>query len=114
MNASQRRQRAQIGAYTVHSRYDSRKLTAPARKAFLDRFEVAVDPERELSPAERNRRAAAARSAYFRQLAMKSAQKRRTSQPTRTERGPGALPASERTRVSTHSEQTIQTTAATE
>ncbi len=51
--------------------------TAPARDAFLAKFEDQVDPRRELSPQERARRAAHARKAYFAGLALKSAQARR-------------------------------------
>ena len=45
----------------------------PGRKAFLDRFEKQVDPDGELLPAERARRAEHARKAYFARLAFKSA-----------------------------------------
>ena len=34
-----------LGAYTVHSRYDSRELIRPAREAFWSKFERDVDPE---------------------------------------------------------------------
>lgn len=46
--------------------------TAPARAAFLARFEDQVDPERRLSPTERARRAEAARKAYMAGLALRS------------------------------------------
>ncbi len=65
-----------IGAYTLHAAYDSREITAPARQAFLAKFEAQVDPERLLPEAERKRRAEAARKAYFARLALKSAQAR--------------------------------------
>lgn len=45
-----------LGAYTVHSRYDVRELTAPARAAFLDRFYREVDPDGTLPQRERARR----------------------------------------------------------
>ena len=51
--------------------------TAPARKAFIERFERQVDPERVLPEAERQRRAESARKAYYAQLALKSAKARR-------------------------------------
>ncbi|WP_299442236.1 hypothetical protein [uncultured Phycicoccus sp.] len=51
--------------------------TAPARGAFLARFEDQVDPDRQLSDDERARRATNARKAYFANLARKSAQHRR-------------------------------------
>lgn len=68
--------RGRIGAYLVHSRHDSRQLTAPARAAFLRRFEVEVDPDGMLPADERHRRAGMARKAYFARLALKSARER--------------------------------------
>jgi len=41
------------------------------------RFEREVDPERALSPEERQKRAKAAKSAYFSRLSLKSLQARR-------------------------------------
>lgn len=69
--------RAQIAAHTLHSKVDSTEHTAPARKAFLERFEREVDPDGNLPPAERRRRAEHARKAYFKRLAFKSAKARR-------------------------------------
>ena len=69
--------RGRIGAHTVHSRYDSRELTAPARAAFLAGFEQQVDPERALPEAERQRRAEHARKAHFTRMALASARARR-------------------------------------
>lgn len=43
----------------------------------MDRFEREVDPEGRLSVEERQRRATAARKAYFTRLALRSAQARR-------------------------------------
>ena len=77
MTPGERTLRARMAAYVLHSRYDSRELTAPARRAFNDRFEKEVDPDGNLPPAERQRRAEAARKAYFTRLALKSAQARR-------------------------------------
>lgn len=68
--------RARIGAYTLHSRYDSRELTRPAREAFLTSFERQVDPEGTLDPAERAKRAENAKRAHFTRLALRSAQSR--------------------------------------
>ena len=56
---------------------DPSARTANARRAFLDRFERQVDPEGELPPDERARRADHARKAYFAGLALKSARARR-------------------------------------
>jgi hypothetical protein len=70
--------RARIAAHSLHAGVaDPSAHTAPARKAFLDRFEREVDPDGVLPPAERARRADHARKAYFTRLALKSAQARR-------------------------------------
>lgn len=66
-----------LGAYVLHSRYDSRELIRPAREAFLSKFEREVDPDGLLDPVERARRADMARKAYFTRLAMASAKARR-------------------------------------
>jgi hypothetical protein len=66
-----------LGAYTLHATHDPRVTTAPARAAFLARFEREVDPESRLPQRERLRRAEAARKAYFARLALKSAQARK-------------------------------------
>ncbi len=56
---------------------DPTARTAPARQAFLDRFEREVDPDGILPPADRARMAAHARKAYFTRLALASAKARR-------------------------------------
>lgn len=65
--------RGRIGAAVTHARHDARETTAKARATFLDRFEGEVDPDDVLPVEERQRRAAHARSAHFRRLALKSA-----------------------------------------
>lgn len=77
MTPSERTLRGRLGAYVLHSRHDPRETTAPARRAFLHRFEVEVDPNGELPEQERQRRALAARRAHMTRLALRSAQKRR-------------------------------------
>lgn len=77
MNPAERVLRARLAAYTLHSKYDARDTTAAARAAFMDRFEREVDPKGQLSIEERQRRATAARKAYFTRLALRSAQVRR-------------------------------------
>jgi hypothetical protein len=72
-----------LGAYVVHSRYDSRELTKAARKAFHSKFEREVDPEGVLPLEERLRRADMARKAHFTRLALKSAQARRKGRERR-------------------------------
>lgn len=78
MNRDELSLRGRLGAYATNSRHDTKKLTAPARAAFLDRFERIVDPKGELPAVERLRRAEIAKKAYFTRLAMKSARARRT------------------------------------
>lgn len=55
---------------------DPANRTAPARRAFLDRFERQVDPDGLLDPEDRARRAEHARKSYMSGLALKSAQAR--------------------------------------
>ncbi len=69
--------RGRVGAFRLHATHDPRETTARARAAFLARFEAEVDPDGELDPGERRRRAQAARRAYFARLALRSAQARR-------------------------------------
>jgi hypothetical protein len=73
--------RGRLGALALHSRYDSRQITAPARAAFLSRFEREVDPDGVLDPAERARRAEHAKRLYFTRLALKSAKARARRDP---------------------------------
>lgn len=49
----------------------------PAREAFLKRFETAVDPDGQLPPDERYRRAEHAKRAYMLRLAKKAVAVRR-------------------------------------
>jgi hypothetical protein len=74
---AQRAFRARLAAHALHSKVDPVAHTAPARQAFLDRFEREVDPDGTLPPAERSRRAEHARKAYFLKLAAKSAAARK-------------------------------------
>jgi len=69
-----------LGAYVLHSRYDSRDLIRPARQAFESKFEREVDPDGLLDPEERARRADMARNAHFTRLALASAKARRKRQ----------------------------------
>ncbi|MGI9118554.1 MAG: hypothetical protein ACR2G7_00195 [Acidimicrobiales bacterium] len=79
LSPSERSLRARLAAHTLHSKYDSATLTAPARAAALARFERQVDPEGVLPEAERHRRAEHAKKAYFTDLAYRSARARRNS-----------------------------------
>jgi hypothetical protein len=73
-----RSQRGRLGAYASWAKTEDRTArTAPAARAFLDRFEREVDPENKLTVQERAKRAEWARKAYYQRLAMKSAAARR-------------------------------------
>ncbi|BCL23462.1 hypothetical protein GCM10017668_53050 [Streptomyces tuirus] len=77
MSAAERSLRAQIAAHTLWANCDDPSAhTAPARKAFLDRFEREVDPDGTLTTEERARRADHARRAYFKRLALASSRAR--------------------------------------
>ena len=69
LTPTQRSQRARIAALARHSRTDGHAATQPAREAFLARFERQVDPDNRLDPAERARRAEAAKREHFQRMA---------------------------------------------
>lgn len=71
--------RARMAAYMLHARYDPRETTKAARRAFNQRFLDQVDPNGQLPERESQRRAEAARKAYFTRLAYLSARKRRST-----------------------------------
>jgi hypothetical protein len=78
MTPAQRSLRARTAAHISWANTpDPTARTAPARQAALDRFEMQVDPDGTMNPAERTRRAASAKKAYFLGLAAKSAAARR-------------------------------------
>jgi hypothetical protein len=78
LTPEQRTAIARMGAHTLHAGIaDPTAHTAPARAAFLARFEREVDPAGLLEPRERARRAEHARKAYFGALALRSAKARR-------------------------------------
>lgn len=74
-------ERALISRIAAHSKWadttDRSAATAPARQAFIERFERQVDPDGTLDPRERAVRAEHARKAHYTRLALKSAQSRR-------------------------------------
>lgn len=77
-NAAERQLLARLAAHQSWANTANRNArTAPARDAFLAKFEDQVDPRRELTPEERAKRATNARKAHFTRLALKSAQSRR-------------------------------------
>lgn len=77
LTPEQRSLRARIAAHAMHSQNDSRETSRPGRQAFLDRFELDVDPDGVLPVTERKRRAEQARKAYFTKLAFESSKARR-------------------------------------
>lgn len=77
LTPSERVLRARMAAYVLHASHDPRETTAAARRAFDQRFLNQVDPDRRLAERERQRRAEAARRAYFARLAYLSARRRR-------------------------------------
>lgn len=78
LTPAERTLRASLAADTMWSRVSDRSARmAAATKAANERFERQVDPNGELSPEERARRGASARSAHMKRLALRSAQARR-------------------------------------
>jgi hypothetical protein len=70
---NERALRARMAAHLLHAKLrDPAGHTAPAREAFLSRFEREVDPDGVLEPAERSRRAEHSKKAYFLKLALAS------------------------------------------
>jgi hypothetical protein len=78
LTPTERSIRAQIAAHESWAHTEDRSArTANARKAMLDKFERQVDPNNELAPSERAKRAEHLRKAHFKRLALKSARSRR-------------------------------------
>jgi hypothetical protein len=78
LTPGERRLRASLASHASWAKTDDRTArTAAARRAFDERFEREVDPDGVLAPAERTRRAANARKAYYARLALASAKARR-------------------------------------
>lgn len=76
---SRRALAARIAANERWSREDGRAGTEKARRAGPGRIEywlTKVDPAEQLAPAERQRRAEAAKRAYFSRLSLRAAQAR--------------------------------------
>lgn len=73
-----------IGAHASWANTEDRTArTAPGRSKFDQRFERQVDPDGVLPENVRAERAASAKSAYFAQLALKSAAARRSRKSSR-------------------------------
>src|SRR4051812_41126168 len=79
-SSSERQLIARLAAHTSWAQTPDRSArTAAARAGLQLRFENQVDPDRQLAPAERFKRAESARRAFYVTLALKSAQVRRKS-----------------------------------
>lgn len=74
MSDDVRRERARLGAYSLHAQ--GKTNTAPARAALWARYEQQVDPLGELTPDERRRRAEHARRAHMARLSLAAAKAR--------------------------------------
>jgi hypothetical protein len=91
LTPQERTMRARMAAHVMWSQTPDRAArTAPARRAALDRFEKAVDPDGILDPAERALRAASARKAHFTQMAYRSVRARRAKAQLATRNTPPA------------------------
>lgn len=78
LTPAERSLRARLASHASWAKTpDPSARTAAARSKFLDRFERQVDPDGDLDPADRARRAEHARKAYMQSLALKSARARR-------------------------------------
>jgi hypothetical protein len=71
-----------MGGFALAASHDPLEYTAAARAAFRDRFVDQVDPGRQLSEAERSRRAEAARRLHMTGLALRSAVARKRTAAT--------------------------------
>jgi hypothetical protein len=76
MTPEQRSQRARIGGLMLHAQQNSNEIAARARTGFDKRFEREADPDGTLPEAERARRVALLRRAYFVRLALQSSMAR--------------------------------------
>jgi hypothetical protein len=76
LTPAERRLRARAAAYALHAQGGT--STRAGTAAFLNRFELQVDPDGTLPVEERARRAAFARKGYMTLLALRAAKARRT------------------------------------
>lgn len=78
LTPTERTLRARLAAHASWANTADRSArTAPARRAYMKRFERQVDPDGSLDSAERARRAEHAMRAHMTRAALKSAQARR-------------------------------------
>lgn len=95
LSPAERVLRARTAAHTSWANTADRSArTAPGRAGLMKRFEQQVDPDHQLSEADRVRRAESLYKAHFARLALKSVQaRRRVKEAPRT----GAAAAGKRT-----------------
>jgi hypothetical protein len=86
MTPQQRSLRSRIGGLATAGKNDPREYTAPARTAFLAKFEAEADPDGILPPKERARRAEALRKAHFTRMAF-NRERARTAKREQAQRG---------------------------
>jgi len=77
MTPGERTLRARAAAYEMHAKHGSLKAAIKGQAALLAKFERQVDPDGQLTPEERRRRALHARRAHMARLALASARSRR-------------------------------------
>jgi hypothetical protein len=73
--------RARAAAFAKHAQHDPRPTVKKANAAFVASFEAKVDPNGELDPQERARRAQMAFRSHMASLAYRSARARRKGAP---------------------------------
>jgi hypothetical protein len=72
LTPAQRTMRARLAAHTLHAQ--GKTNTKAATAGFMARFEREVDPEGQLDPEERRRRADSAMKAYMAGLSLRASQ----------------------------------------
>lgn len=72
LSPEERKVRAKLASQAMWARNNGYEHLAPARAAFMAKFEKEVDPEGALAPDERARRAEHAKKAYFLRLTLKA------------------------------------------
>lgn len=87
LTPAERRLGAQYAAHLSWAYTENRSIrTLPARLGLLARFERLADPDGELLPAERHKRAESLRKAHYADMARKSARARRLRKGSVTSR----------------------------
>lgn len=61
-------ERGRLGGLALHARVNSADHLAPARQAMREKFYKLADPQNQLDPQEREKRAAAMRRAHFQRI----------------------------------------------